>query len=81
MECILCLAMEGEGILPQQTHGDGLKAVLAIAVQDVTVWQNSGCGGRKACHENVVMVRHLEASNPIGITSNGLSGITSKLSG
>lgn len=29
--------MEGEGILPQKTHGDGLKAVLAIAVQGRTV--------------------------------------------
>lgn len=37
MEGILCLAMEEEGILPQKTHGDGLKATLTIAVQDVTV--------------------------------------------
>lgn len=81
MEGILYLAMEGEGILPQKTHGDGLKAVLVTAVQGVTIWQNSGCGGRMACYRNVFMVRHLEASNPIGITSNGLSGITSKLSG
>lgn len=81
MEGILCLAMEGEGILPQKTHGDGLKAVLAIAVQVITVWQNKGRGGRKACYRNVFIVRHLEASSPIGITSSGLSGITSKLSG
>lgn len=50
MEGILCLAMEGEGILPQKTHRGELKAVLAVAVQGVSVWQNSGCGGRKACY-------------------------------
>lgn len=81
MKGILYLAMEGEGILPQKTHGDGLKAVLAIAVQGVIVWQNSGCSGRMAFYGNIFMVIHLEASNPIGITCNGLSGITSKLSG
>lgn len=48
MEGILCLAMEEEGILPQKTYGDGLKAMLAIAVQDVPVQQNNGHGGRKA---------------------------------
>lgn len=78
MEGILCLAMAGEGILPQKTHRGGLKALLAVAVQGVTVWQNSGRGGRKACYGNIFLFRHLEASNPIGITSNGLSGINSK---
>lgn len=48
VEGILCLAMEEEGILPQKTYGDGLKAMLANAVQDVTVQQNNGHGGRKA---------------------------------